>query len=138
MCLMTKSGQMVERRKHKRFKAPKGLFAVLKPGYTKVGSVLDISTRGLAFRYVDREEPPNGTDIDIFMIGHGFCLGRAPVKSVSDVEVVRGMPDHSITIRRCGVEFGELTPDQKSELQSFVQNHALGEETRGQTYTFDT
>jgi hypothetical protein len=118
---------MVERRKRKRFKAPKGLFAVLKPGYTKVGSVVDMSTRGLAFRYVDREEPPNGTDIDIFMIGHGFCLGRAPVKTISDVEVVRGTPDYSVTIRRCGVQFGELTPDQKSELESFVQNYALGE-----------
>ena len=124
---MTNSREIVERRKHKRFRTPKGLFAVLKPGYSKVGSVVDMSTKGLAFRYVDREELPNGTDMDIFMIGNGFRLGKVPVKTIADVEVVQGTPYYSITIRRCGVQFEELPPEQKCELESFIQNHTLGE-----------
>jgi hypothetical protein len=124
---MTSKEKTIERRKHKRFQAPKGLFAMLKPGHTKVGSVVDVSTRGLAFRYVDREEIPNGTDIDIFMIGNDFRLGKVPVKTILDVEVVQGTHYYPITIRRCAVQFGELTPVQKSELESFIQNHTLGE-----------
>jgi hypothetical protein len=86
-----------------------------------------MSTKGLAFRYVDREELPNGTDMDIFMIGNSFRLGKVPVKTIADVEVVQGTPYYSITIRRCGVQFEELTPEQKFELESFIQNHTLGE-----------
>jgi hypothetical protein len=29
--------------------------------------------------------------------------------------------------KRCGVQFGELTPDQKSQLEDFTQNHTTGE-----------
>jgi hypothetical protein len=123
---MNNSRQIVERRQHKRFHAPKGLFAVLRPGYTKMGSVVDMSISGLAFRYVDREEPPKGTHMDIFMIGDVFHLGKVSVKTVSDVEVVHGRPYCSFTIRRCGVMFGELTDDQKAQLEQFIQDRTIG------------
>jgi hypothetical protein len=123
---MTNSKRTVERRQLKRFQAPKGLFAALRPGYTKMGSVVDMSMSGLAFRYVDREEPPKGTHMDIFMIGDVFHLGKVSVKTVSDIEVVHGRPYCSFTIRRCGVMFGELTDVQKAQLEQFIQDRAVG------------
>jgi hypothetical protein len=124
---MTRGKQIVERRKKKRFQAPKGLFAVLRPGYTKMGSVVDVSTGGLAFRYVDREKTPNGTYIDIFMIGEFFHLSKVPVKTITDFEVVNGRPYCSFTIRRCGVQFGELTDHQKAQVEQFIQERTIGE-----------
>jgi hypothetical protein len=118
-----KGKKQVERRKHKRFQAPKGLFAGFRPGYTKMGSVVDMSSNGLAFRYVDGEDHPSGTYMDIFMIGDVFHLGEVSVKVISDIEVVGGKS----SIRRCGVQFGELTDIQMFQLQKFIQDRTTGE-----------
>lgn len=124
---MTSSRQIVERRKHKRFQVPKGLFAVLGSGYTKVGPVVDISMKGLAFRYINKREPSNGAHMDIFTIGGDFYLPKVPVKIISDVEVLAGTPSSSIAMRRCSVHFGELTSYQKAQVEQFIQDHAIGE-----------
>jgi hypothetical protein len=54
---MTNGKKLVERRKHKRFQAPIGVFVGIGPGFTKVGRITDMSLGGLAFRYLGREEP---------------------------------------------------------------------------------
>jgi hypothetical protein len=118
---------MAERRKHKRFQAPKGLFAVIGPGFTKVGEVTDISMGGLAFRYLDRETPLNGAYIDIFMIEEVFHFGKVSVKTISDVPVVGGTPSSLVTIRRCGVQFEDLTDRQVFQLENFIKNYATDE-----------
>jgi hypothetical protein len=82
---MTSNGKIVEGGKHKRFH----LSAVHKPGHTKVGSAVDMSARELACHYVDRKEPPSRTDMDIWMIGNGFHLRNAAVKTNSGVEVIQ-------------------------------------------------
>ncbi|UCD87998.1 MAG: PilZ domain-containing protein [Desulfobacterales bacterium] len=124
---MTSSRQMVERRRHKRFRAPKGLFALLRPGYTKVGSVVDMGMSGLAFRYVARGESLNGSHVEIFMIGDGFYPGKVPIKIISDVEVVAGTPSSRFTMRQCAVRFSELTPQQKAEIERFIESLSVGE-----------
>lgn len=118
-----KGKRRVERRKHKRFQAPKGLFAGFRPGYTKMGSVVDMNARGLAFRYVGGKDHVSGTCMDIFMIGDVFHLGEVSVKVISDVEVLGGKS----SIRRCGVQFGELTDIQRFQLQKFIQDCTAGE-----------
>jgi hypothetical protein len=95
----------------------------------KLGTIIDINTIGLTLRYVDREKLSSGMyKMDIYMIGADFHLGQIPVETISDLELVHGRPYWPITIRRCGVEFEGLTPDQKSELESFIQNHTLRDE----------
>ncbi len=125
---MTSNGQMVERRKHKRFRVPKGIFTFLKPGYSKIGSVIDISSGGLAFRYIDGEEPSSGTNMDIFMFGDFFHMDNVPVRTISDIELVHGRPYVAVTVRRCGVQFGELTDRQKMQLEQCIEKYAIREE----------
>jgi hypothetical protein len=100
---------------------------VIGPGFTKVGEVTDISMGGLAFRYLERGKPLNGTYIDIFMIEEVFHFGKVSVKTISDVAVVGGTPSSLITIRRCGVQFGELTDHQMFQLENFIKDYATGE-----------
>lgn len=115
-----------ERRKHRRFRAQEGAFAVLRPQCAKLGQIIDISRTGLAFCYVVTGAKGNHAgEVDIFLAGDGFCLERIPIKTVWDHRVHKKFSNGSLPMRRCGVQFGELTPHQLSELDYFIQNHTL-------------
>jgi len=80
--------------------------------------IIDISRGGLAFRYLgDHELAMNPTELDIIR-DEQFALSKIPVKPVSDCPLAYGY----IPMRRRSVQFGELTPWQKAELEHFLQN----------------
>ena len=116
-----------EHRKHKRFQAPKGVFVGVGPDFVKVGRLRDVSIRGLAFRYFGNGSALNGSYVDVFMEEGDFYLGRLPIKTVSDIEVVKKTSSDSKTLRRCCVKFKKLTPHQKAKLQEFIDTHTVGE-----------
>jgi hypothetical protein len=118
---------MVERRKHKRFQAPKGLYAQVGPQNANVGRVDNLSIGGLAFTYVGSGGASNGSYLDL-SFAHSFYLGQLRFQTISDYESVEKAPSFSSeTMRRCGVKFKKLTRYQKAELERFIQNHAIGE-----------
>ena len=120
--------KIVERRKHKRFKVQDGTFAVLTPHFYNWGQIIDISKGGLAFRYTGNELPPNvSSNLGISLANIGFYLGRVPFKAISDFEIDNEVAYSFTTTRRCGVEFGELTLNQISQLEYFMGNHSIGE-----------
>ena len=55
-----------------------------------------------------------------------FYSREIPCKAVSDLEIEDSPPFSSISMRRCGVQFGELTQEQESQLDYFLQNHTVG------------
>jgi hypothetical protein len=119
--------EMVERRRHKRFKVRDGAFVVLMPPSTKLGQLIDISSGGLAFRYLSMEERSNNlSELDIFLTDNSFYLEEVPVINVSDFQIAGEFPFSSITTRRHGVQFGELTHNQISRLEYFIRNHTTG------------
>ncbi|MBW1770200.1 MAG: hypothetical protein JRJ17_03390 [Deltaproteobacteria bacterium] len=109
--------EMVEQRQHKRFQVPKGTFVGLGPHDTKVGQII---------RYVGSEEPSNG-ELDIFLNERDFYLGRVPFRTVSDFEITSRRDSSSTAMRRSGVQFRKMKPNQISQLEYFIQNHTLGE-----------
>ena len=120
----------VERRKHKRFQVQENTFALLRAQVSKLGRVIDISKGGLAFRYVSIGERLKGPlELDLLSHHRDFDLNKIPVRIISNFEIVGKKPFtyRSITLRRVGVQFGELTQRQKSKLEYFIQNHAIGE-----------
>lgn len=119
--------EIVERRKNERFRAKNGAFVALRPHYTKLGQISDIGINGLSFHYMAREERPNESSdiLDIVVTKGDFYLGKVPFETVSDFEITK-VPISSITIKRCSVRFGELSKDQKSRLEDFIQNHTTG------------
>jgi len=121
---MIEKKQLVERRKHKRFKAPRDAFVAIRPHYAEVGQITDVSMGGLGFHCLATEEPSDGSsELDIFLSGRAFWLHRVPFKTIWSVEIPGKTPLTAVPMRRSGVQFGELTPNQRSQLEYFIENH---------------
>ena len=121
---MRNTKKPVEQRKLKRFQVWDDAFVLLGPDSTKLGAAIDISTHGLSFSHIGRKAPSSELfELDLFLIDRDFYLERVPFKTVWDVQTEEN-PFSSITMRRCGVKFGELTNTQVSQLGYFIQNHA--------------
>jgi c-di-GMP-binding flagellar brake protein YcgR len=117
----------LERRKRKRFRVQNDTFVVLISNETRVGPLRDIAMDGLAFHYTGREEPLNkSAKLGVFSVNHDLFLYKVPCKIISDSKIYARHPS-PITKRRCGVQFSELTEDQRSELKCFIANHTAGE-----------
>ena len=127
-----KRKEVDERRKHKRFRVQSGAFTVFTafswPHSTqKLGQIIDISMGGLAFTYITGEESPNvSLELSIFLAGNRFHLRSIPFETISDAET-NEVPFSSINMKRSGVQFGELTPNQLSQLKHFIWNYTTGE-----------
>jgi len=120
--------EFVERRRLKRFIVRDGAFAVLMPGSNKLGQILDLGKGGLSFLYIDTGQAADGsTALDIYVTGNEFYLSKIPVHVISDVRVPNKIPVNPIVMRRQGIQFGELTPEQAFSLESFMQQYATGE-----------
>ena len=124
---MTDKKELVERRKYERFQIRQGTYVALAPPYGKVGPVIDISRGGLSFRYVDGKETTNGSYINIYLTEANFYLEKVPIKTILDFKIPDKSASSSITMRRCGLQFEDLTHDQASQLKFFVENYSMGE-----------
>lgn len=113
-----------ERRKHKRFKATQGAYAVLGPEISKLGQIKDISMGGLAFKYLADEARPNGAgELDIIIRQNSFYVKEIPIQTVSDFELARENAFSTVRLRQQGVQFSKLTSDQTSQLELFLKHH---------------
>jgi hypothetical protein len=125
--------EISERRKDKRFQAPRGAFAVLvrEPDFAQLGQIVDIGRHGLAFRYMDKPERGGGSlKLDILLRRRNFCLEGVAVKTISDFEIDNQATNPSHRTRRRGVKFLGLTHNQKFELEHFIRNYTTGEAGR--------
>ena len=118
----------IERRKDKRFRLKDPVFAILYSAPTKTAQILDISRGGLALRYAKSEEGFNVIDkLDIFKSDFSFYMENIKAKTVSDIEVVGEKINGSKEVRRCGLQFEDLTQSQISQLERLIQNECLTE-----------
>lgn len=105
-----------ERRRHPRYQAAKGAFAVPFQNPAKQGRIIDISKGGMAFRYIHNTlHPYQLTESGLFAIemtsSDGFTLDAIPCRIVADTQT------------RCGVQFEKLTEYQDRLLEQFIQKH---------------
>jgi hypothetical protein len=126
--VLTSRIEVVERRRHKRFQAEEGAYAAVRPQYDKIGQIIDVSRGGLAFRYmISGGQEDASSELDIFLIGDGFHLDKVPFQTVSDEGIPERLSPGSQKMRRCGVQFGELTQMQILKLKEFILNHTVVE-----------
>jgi hypothetical protein len=122
--------KLFERRKYKRFQVKSGVVAVLTPRWphpTMVGDVLDISSNGLALRYIADEAPSDRlSELTLVSPEHRFRLAKLPIRAVSDFEIAK-VPFGFVAPRRLGLQFGELTQDQTSQLEYLIGNHTAND-----------
>jgi hypothetical protein len=122
-----------ERRKQHRFKVKEGAFVdFYKPRFFKLGksglvksaSIIDLGAGGLTFQYISRNMwTPDLHQLSIVKTSDKIKINRVPFRAVSDFSISRVVG--SMFLRRCGVKFGELTPDQKYQLHYFIQDHTI-------------
>jgi len=125
---MTPEKKFVERRQLRRYKVKQGAFAAMMPLSNKLGQIIDLGKGGLSFHYIHVDDGINdGSELDIFVSNKEFYLPKLPVQKVSDVLVPNKIPNNPIVIRRHGVRFQELTPDQIYELDAFIQRYTTEE-----------
>jgi len=111
-----------ERRFHQRFEACSG--AIASSQLEVVGQIVNISETGLEFRYVaSRERSQESTVLSIELTDHTFRLEHLPFKVVWDFAMPQDFSTGSISLRYCGVEFRNLTDDQRRALRDFIQSH---------------
>ena len=120
-----------ERRKHKRFQIKIRTFAAFfgPDSNRKIGEIINMSTGGMAFRYLNYEKEPYGiissdnpVELDIFWNGDGYSLGKVPVKTISDSVISQISPISFIAMRHCRMKFIELTPFQELQLEHYIKN----------------
>ena len=121
--------QGAERRKHKRFRVQNGSFAALCSQFSILGQIIDISTGGLSFRYVaSAERSKESSHLSILLTDGSFRFDNIPFEAVWDTPMPREFSFGAITLRQCGVQFGELTHGQKLDLQYFIGRCVIEEQ----------
>jgi hypothetical protein len=120
--------EIINRRKNKRFKVPNDAFAILRPNSTKLGQILNMSSGGLAFSYIDKgKDECDSKLMDIFLAEDGFYMDKLEVKTVFDEKISSYFNDgSSITINRCRVQFGELSQKQIAKMKCFIPSNPRG------------
>ena len=115
----------MERRKHVRFQTQDSCYAVLSGNYTKVGKICDISSDGLAFRYLGKELVAEAfSHVDIFLVDNRFYLHHMPCKIIYEAEDGSFGKDILPQKFRCGVQFQEPAENQTKQLETFMENYA--------------
>lgn len=114
-----------EHRKNRRFWIQQHAYAVLRPASRRIGQIVDISRGGLSFCHPDTGEShdANAYHLDIFMVGDGFYLDKVPFKIVSERKIDIELPDMSIQMKQCGVQFDRLTMDQIERLDIVIEKY---------------
>ena len=122
------SNMNTERRQFRRFLADDRSFACLRPHFGKLGKIKDISRGGLAFEYIySKGYEEESSAIDIFLSGDRFYLPKMPCRVVNDLPIGEDLTSISnFQVRRCGLEFGELTEEQEHKLKLFLNTYLTG------------
>jgi hypothetical protein len=122
-----------DRRKRRRFRVQDGAFVILSPSDAGVGRLIDISFDGLSFDYVTTQKPSGEpTELQIFVTDSPFRLYKIPCRTITDFKTFQIPHTHSHR-RRSGVQFGDLTESQISQLEYFMQKYATEEVSQEHT-----
>ncbi len=115
------------RRKEARFSVSDIVYVVINTEPQTLGQMVEISTSGLAFTFVDLNETSKRLAeqakliMDLFAGGKGFFIKDLACRLVSKIENVSDQSLSSLAIKRVGVEFEKLTLPQQVQINHLVQ-----------------
>ena len=116
-----------ERREHERYAARDDVVAALRSSLkSKVGLVMNVSRGGLAFRYVESTDMvAEPLELDLKLGETGVNLKGVPVKLVNDTSMANEFSFSLIPLRKCSLQFGQMTREQTSKLELLLQYHTI-------------
>ena len=119
-----------ERREHARLRPKKLTFVALRPDFIKLGKIIDISKGGLCFQYMAKEDQDDGNtslSVDMFISDNGYYLPGIPCRLIRDIKMEEGMTfPIGLEYRLCGLQFGKLKKEQRSQLDHYLKDHTAG------------
>ena len=121
-----------ERRRWKRFMVDGAYILILKPSlfklgrpsYITLGPIKNISMKGLAMHYVEKNNKllKKVDTLSIMFPGEGIIVDKIPFTIVNDFEVAK-MPNNTGKVRNLCVSFNKILPMQKVQLERFISKH---------------
>ncbi|MCB2181181.1 MAG: PilZ domain-containing protein [Desulfobulbaceae bacterium] len=120
---MENQTRLEERRKHKRYQLSDDILVF---NETTFGQIINISKGGLAFRYLTNKEITQDMllELGILNSSNGFYLENIPCKTVTSTDSAPIHPTGSTIVRRNGVMFDNLTPEQIEKLETFLAENS--------------
>ena len=119
-----------DRREKIRLKPQKLTFVALRPEFSKLGKIVDISKSGLCFQYMAKQnldQSPQDFNIDMFVSENGYYLPGISCKMVYDTGSSEAMTfPNGLEYRRCGIRFVNLTKEQADRLDLYLEEHTAG------------
>jgi hypothetical protein len=115
------------RRKEERVSVTDSLYVVIDTQPQTMGQVVEISSTGMAFTFVDidaashRLVKKSTLSIDLFAGGRGVFVKGLACKLVSKIENAPIPPLSSISIKRVGVQFEALSLSQQVQINKLVR-----------------
>ena len=123
---MVKKESIVDRREYERYNVSNDASVLLRNGNNHVGQLLNISIDGLALSYVSGDKRIEGWFHIYLFSREKFFLKNIPLRVVSDSLIEDTTILNTLVKKRCGGQFGKLTPFQRSCLDHFIANHTAG------------
>ncbi|MBW2055491.1 MAG: PilZ domain-containing protein [Deltaproteobacteria bacterium] len=141
---MTGKKEYAECRGHERFKVKTGAIAMIRPlpakqeetknmsvdgnafvATVKYCQIINISKDGLTFRYIDKNGGSNKPfELDVLFIQDSICftyLKNVPFEIVWTSHDASKNLSSKLTTKLLGVQFGEMMPQQESQLDRFLE-----------------
>ena len=117
-------GKITERRKHKRLKVEDGAFLFFGSDPAMSGKVLDVSKKGIGFTYL-ASKPRTTKSIDLTLIStlRNFRCSGILGRTASDIQMGKNTINGE---RRCGIQFEQITEEQASEIEDFIDSCTVG------------
>ncbi len=117
--------QSVEKRRYKRYLPPEGTVALVGEPLTILGTIMDLSESGLSFRYIQKKRQPfELSQLDILYSDKLIYIDHIPFRAVFDIELPDISVSHIFRLRRCGIQFKQLTERQSYLLKHLICNHS--------------
>jgi len=122
--------EFIERKKHERFKVKNAAIAMIRPlnsdaATQKYCQIINISKDGLSFRYIYRKGESNEQiKLDLLFIQDSICftyLKNVPFEIVWVSNETSKTSSSHLKTRQLGVQFGEMTSHQISQLDRFLE-----------------
>ncbi len=120
----TPSDREGESRIPRRLSLTDTIFVTFRPLYDVVGQLVDVSTDGLALEYTAHEplERRDKVAVDIFCQPRNLNLSRIPCHVSYDWKVEDAPSFRGFETRRCRLRFGEVSPEQRAQLDALLES----------------
>ncbi|MHC1741969.1 MAG: PilZ domain-containing protein [Syntrophobacteraceae bacterium] len=123
MPLPTITEKSQDRRRLPRHRVQDTVFVTFRPRFDVVGHLVDISDNGIAIEYTAFEpgERAESVDVDIFCQPRKLNVPHLPCKVAYDLKVEDAPTFRGFQTRRCGLEFGQISPNQREQLKALFE-----------------